>query len=287
MIGQLVDDLTGKQLGKYRLVQRIAQGGSGTVYKARTAEDKFSFAIKILNPELDVRKFSGPMNKEYEICKELRNQRILKYFDIGSYEDRPFFVMEYFEGDSIGKLLKNEEKARMLQARAHEIVQHMAEAVAYVHLQGIIHRDIKADNFMYSEEKQDVKLIDFSTAVRAHRGILSLLNFTKPAIVGTPSYMAPEQINRKRPTVSADIYSFGAMLFEIFTGRPPFTGNSQNEILSKILKSPAPQMNRMNPDVSMDFNNLVKNMLAKSPEQRPHSMEHFLSAFTRIPIFKT
>lgn len=286
MIAQAVEDLTGKQLGKYRLVQRIAQGGAGTVYKARTAEDKFSFAVKILNPELDAKKFTGPMEKEYEICKELRNQRILKYFDLSTYDNRPFFVMEYFDGDSVAKLLKNEEKARMLQARAHDIVQHMAEAVAYIHLQGIIHRDIKADNFLYSEEKQDVKLIDYSTAVRAHRGVLSLLNFTKPAIVGTPSYMAPEQIDRKRPAVSADIYSFGAMLFEIFAGRPPFTGSNQNELLSKILKTPAPQLNRFNSDISMDFNNLVKNMLAKSPEQRPHSMEHFLSAFTRTPIFK-
>lgn len=286
MIAQAVDDLTGKQLGKYRLVQRIAQGGAGTVYKARTAEDKFSFAIKVLNPELDAKKFTAPMAKEFDLCKSLRNQRILKYFEFNMFEDRPYFVMEYFEGDSLGKLLKNEESARMLQARAHQIVQHMAEAVAYIHLQGVVHRDIKADNFLYSAEKQDVKLIDFSTAINARRGVLSFLSFGKQAIVGTPSYMAPEQINRKRPTPAADIYSFGAMLFEIFVGRPPFTASTQNELLTKILQSPAPQMNRFNPDVSIDFNNLVRNMLAKNPEQRPHSMEHFLSAFVRTPIFK-
>lgn len=287
MIAQALENLTGKQVGRYRLVQRIAQGGMGTVYKARTAAEKFSFAVKILNDELDARKHTGAMEKEYKICKELRNQRILKYFDYNTHEGRPYFVMEYYEGDCLGKLLKNEETAETLRARAHELVQHMAEAVAYMHLQGVIHRDIKADNFLYSMERRDVKLIDFSTAVRAHRGILSLLNFTKPAIVGTPSYMAPEQITRQRPTIAADIYSFGAMLFEMFAGRPPFTGGNQNELLNRILQSPAPQLNRFNPDVSMDFNKLVKNMLAKNAEQRPHSMEHFLSTLSRIPIFKT
>lgn len=286
MIAQMVDDLTGKQIGKYRLVQRIAQGGQGTVYKARTASDKFSYAVKILNPELDVKKFAPAMQKEYEICKPLRNKRILKYFDFGEYEQRPYFVMEHFAGDPLGKLIKNEERCRQLRAKAHDVVQHMAEALAYIHLQGIIHRDIKADNYLYNEETNDVKLIDFSTAISARRGIISLLSFKKPAIVGTPSYMAPEQINRKRPTISADIYSFGAMLFEIFAGRPPFTGNNQNELLNRILQTPAPQLSRFNPDISTDFNNLVKNMLAKDAEQRPHSMEHFLSTFTRTAVFK-
>lgn len=287
MIAQAMENLTGRQVGRYRLVQRIAQGGMGTVYKARTAADKISFAVKILNEELDARKYTGAMEKEYRTCQELRNQRILKYFDYNTHEGRPYFVMEYYEGEPLGKLLKNEESARMLRSRAHVVVRHMAEAVAYIHLQGVIHRDIKADNFLYNAERQDVKLIDFSTAVRAHRGILSLFNFTKPAIVGTPSYMAPEQITRQRPTISADIYSFGAMLFEMFAGRPPFTGSSQNAVLNQILQTPAPQLKRFNPDVSPEFNNLVKNMLAKNVEQRPHSMEHFLNTFSRLSVFKT
>lgn len=282
-----VEDLTGKQIGKYRLVSRIAQGGAGMVYKVRTASLKFPLALKLLHSELATKKkHVVEMEKEYALCKGLRNKRLLKYFDGGSYEGRPYLVMEYFESETIAKIIKDEQRVRQFRARAHDIVQHMAEAVVYIHLQGIIHRDIKADNFLYNEEKNDIKLIDFSTAVNAHRGIVSLLDFRKPAIVGTPSYMAPEQIKRHRPAISADIYSFGAMLFEIFAGRPPFTGKNQNEVMTKVLKSPPPKLSKYNTQVSPAFETLVRNMLAKNPDQRPHSMEHFLSSFTRTPVFK-
>ncbi len=282
-----VEDLTGKQLGKYRLVSRVAQGGAGMVYKARTAALKFPLAVKILHAELaNEKKNIISMEKEFALCKTLRNTRLLKYFDLGKHENRPYIVMEYFDSFPLSKVIRDREKARQLQARAHTIVQHMAEAVIYMHLQGVIHRDIKADNFLYNEETNDIKLIDFSTAVNAKRGIISLLDFRKPSVVGTPSYMAPEQIKCRRPAITSDIYSFGAMLFEIFAGRPPFVGESQNEVMTKILKSVPPKLSKFNPDVSPAFEGLVKNMLAKNPEQRPHSMEHFLSSFSRMPIFK-
>lgn len=283
-----VKALIGKQIESYRIASHIATGGVGNVYRANSPKYQFRLAVKILKSERKTDKqAAADIGREFEICKNLHHAGILKYLDFGTYQMRPYLVMEYFSGTSIKKLLKDEEEKKHIQGRSNEIIKLMAEIVEYLHSKNIVHRDIKADNFLYDPKSHAVKLIDFSTAVSSKQSVTSFLDFMKKQpIVGTPSYIAPEQIERKSPTPSIDIYSFGAMLFEIFAGQPPFVSEDQNELLNMVLQSPPPLLRKINPDVTMDFSQLVNNMLNKDPDARPLSMTHFLSTFSKISVFR-
>jgi serine/threonine protein kinase len=153
-----------------------------------------------------------------------------------------------------------------------------------LHEQGWLHRDVKPDNFLVNEQA-DVKLIDFAIADRVRTGISKLLG-GRSKIQGTRSYMSPEQIRGERLDVRSDIYSFGCLLFELVSGRPPFTGGNPDELLQKHLKAPVPSAVASNADTSAEFSALIAQMMTKSREQRPASMKHVLDALDDIRIWR-
>jgi serine/threonine protein kinase len=160
-----------------------------------------------------------------------------------------------------------------------------ASGLQYLHEQGWVHRDIKPDNFLVNEAG-DATLIDFALAHRIRTG-LSKLFAGRTRIQGTRSYMAPEQIRGQSLDARADIYSFGCMLFELSSGRMPFTGINPEDLLRKHLNAPVPVLASVNRNVTSDFSDLVAMMMAKEADQRPDSVEDFIRHFRSVRVFRS
>jgi serine/threonine-protein kinase len=167
-----------------------------------------------------------------------------------------------------------------------EIIQSCAEGLRHVHERGWIHCDVKPDNFLV-DEQANVKLIDFSIARHAKKKSRFWSGFGKSkSIQGTRSYMSPEQIRGRAIDLRSDVYSFGCVCFEVLTNRPPFTGVSPDDVLSKHLKAPLPSLQAFNNRVTNEFAALVAQCLSKNPDGRPQSMKDFLDAYQGMQVFR-
>ncbi|MCH5373994.1 MAG: serine/threonine protein kinase, partial [Planctomycetes bacterium] len=170
-----------------------------------------------------------------------------------------------------------------LEYLAEKIIEQTTHGLHYLHQRGWVHCDIKPDNLLVNDDGH-VKLIDFTIAQRPKRNLLSLLGFKQP-VRGTRSYMSPEQIRGERLDGRSDIYSLGCVIFELLTGRPPFTGSSPNELLEKHLRSSIPTVVVYNKDVTKECADLIRRMMGKKRETRPESMWEVLQEFRNIQIF--
>ena len=165
-----------------------------------------------------------------------------------------------------------------------KIVEQAAEGLYYMHTKNWIHLDIKPDNFLVSRDGV-TKLIDFTIAEKKKTGLSKLLYSAKVA-KGTRSYMAPEQIRRKVCDERTDIYSFGCVLYELCTGKPPYTGDTPNDLLNRHLSASIPSPIVHNDNVSKEFATLVKRMMSKKASDRPDSVWEFLKEFRAMQIFR-
>ena len=164
------------------------------------------------------------------------------------------------------------------------IIEQMCEALVYLHAQGWIHRDVKPDNFLVSEEG-NVKLIDFALAQRLKGGISKLLG-PKGRIQGTRSYMSPEQIRGGALDGRADLYSLACTLYELLGGKPPYTGANANDLLLKHLRAAVPTLESANHNVTPEFGELIRRSMAKKASSRPKSIEDFLTDFRMVRVFR-
>ncbi len=168
-----------------------------------------------------------------------------------------------------------------------KIAEQATASLGYLHSQGWVHRDVKPDNFLMNKAGT-VKLIDFAIAER-RKGVLGKLFPSRMKIQGTRSYMSPEQIRGKGVDERSDIYGLGCMLFELVAGKPPFTGQSTQELLTKHLRNSPPPLQSAGRDATNEFSDLIRKMLAKEPAARPKSMNdisqllHGMRVFNRMP----
>jgi len=165
------------------------------------------------------------------------------------------------------------------------VIEQAAEAIYYMHEKGWIHRDIKPDNFLVSREGE-TKLIDFTIAEKKKTGFGKIFHRSGVVVQGTRSYMAPEQIQGKVCDERTDVYSFGCVLFEAVTGKPPYTGQNPNDLLSKHMTASIPSPIVYNENVTPEFAGLIRRMMAKKPADRPVSMWDFLKEFRVTSVFK-
>lgn len=241
------------------------------------------FAIKLLAGENARNKEEIAFLKhESQVGRGLTHPNVIKLFEFGSDGDFVYMVMELFPAPNLKTLINQGIEA--LQPHAAAILRGAAEGLAYFHSQGWIHRDIKPDNFLV-KLPGEVKLIDFALATR-RKGGLARLFATRTKVQGTRSYMSPEQIRGQALDERADLYSFGCMAYELLGGKPPFTGATTNELLNKHLRAPVPPLQASNQNVSDDFAQLARRMLAKKPEDRPESMGEFLRELRGMQIHK-
>jgi len=274
------EDLKNRQIGGYRCLMRIAEGGTSMVWKAQTLDAKHQVAIKLLKPEaIRDRSVRRAFARELKLCHALHHPGLLRYREGGSFEGTPYIVLEYFESLSLKQRLTPELRRQTLK-RADKILIHAARALDYIHEHGIVHRDVKPENLLVGDEG-DTKLIDFSAALH---GIAKWLPFARQA-VGTPSYVAPEQLLRKAAKPAADIYAFGAVIYEMLAGRPPFVGETQGEMLQRKLTADPPLLSRLNREVTPGLDKLVSAMLARSPGDRPCDCKAFLRQLQKTGVF--
>jgi serine/threonine protein kinase len=273
-------------IGGYRLRNLMMTGQSSQVWEVVEVSSMRHFAMKLLLPEkareAEHRQF---LMHEAEVGKQLAHQNIIKIVTVIRDPKNPCFVMEFFPAGSL-KLRMMRKQTELTHDRAMDILKQSATALAFMNAKGWVHRDVKPDNILVSSAG-DVRIIDFALAVRVEKqSVLGKLFRRKGKAMGTRSYMSPEQIRSEPLDGRADIYSFGASAYELTTGRPPFRGATNQELLAKhiIEKAQTPQV--YNPMVTDEFSDLILRMLAKKREHRPRDFHEVLMAMRTMKVFK-
>jgi serine/threonine protein kinase len=267
-----------RYFGDYELVDEIAAGGMGIVYKARQVSLNRIVAVKMilkgtLASEDDVKRFRA----EAEAAANLQHPGIVAIHEVGLHEGQHYFSMDFVEGHSLAQLPREQP----LSARqAAEYVRDAAEAVHYAHQQGTLHRDLKPSNVLIDRHNR-VRITDFGLAKRIEDN--SDLTLTGQ-ILGTPSYMPPEQALGKRSLIgtASDVYSLGAVLYELLTGRPPFRGESPGETLRQVetLDPVSPRL--LSPAAPRDLETICLKCLEKEPHKRYLTAQHLADDLGRF-----
>ncbi len=265
------------QLRGYEILEHVATGGMGKVYKGRQISLDRMVAIKTLSPKLsNDDAFKNNFIREARSAGKLNHPNLVQVHDVDKEGEILYFAMEYVEGHSVKELL---EKDKVISPqRTLDIVIQACSALDYVHQNKLIHRDMKPDNLIIDNEGQ-VKLVDLGISK-------SLKDKDDSAetgrVVGTPHYISPEQARGEALDGRSDIYSLGATMFHMLTGHTPFKGKTSKEILQQHLYTKAPELKAVKSDLSEELSDLVAAMLAKDPEKRPASAGELLTKLEEI-----
>jgi serine/threonine-protein kinase len=262
-------------------------GQTSQVWEVVELSSSRHFAMKFLLPEkARDSEYRGLLVHEANVGIKMRHPNVIKIIHLQRDSQNPWFVMEFFPAGSI-KLRLVRKQLDFIRERSMDILKQTSTALAYMNTSGWVHRDVKPDNILMNAAGE-LRLIDFALAKRVERkGLFGNLFRRKGKAQGTPSYMSPEQIRNERLDGRADIYSFGASAFEIVTGRPPFRGQSMQDLLQRhIIEKPTPPKT-YNPEVTDEFSDLVLRCLAKKREDRPKDFHEILMALRNLRVFKS
>lgn len=270
-------------VGAYRLLRMIRAGKACQIWEAVRELENERCVLKILRKEFwNDRDEVGLLKHEYFVGKDLDHEHVIRIYEFDIVRGTPFLALESFESLNLKQWLReNPEPDRALLA---SLIEQSALGLEHLHSHGWVHRDVKPDNLLVNSEGL-VKLIDFAIAQKMRSGLGRLFG-GKGKIQGTRSYMAPEQIRNEAIDFRADVYSFGCTIFELISGKLPFTGINADDLLQRHLKSPVPSLMALDHKVTEEMSNLVGRMMAKRREERPASMTEFLAAFRamRLPL---
>ena len=268
--------------GRYRIGAQIARGGMSTVYAAIDTRLDREVAVKVMDPALAQEPaFRTRFEREARAVAKLSDPTLVNVFDQGVDEDYVFLVMELVEGGSLRELLK--ERGPMPPHAAVAVMKPVLGALALAHSKGMIHRDIKPDNVLISDDHR-VKLADFGL-VRAINTAMGEQSETTTAVngqvIGTVGYLSPEQVRGENLTQASDVYSAGILLFELLTGRTPFKGGTAVETAMARINRPVPAPSTLMPDVPPEIDELVLRACHRDPRQRFQDGTEFLDAVER------
>ena len=263
------------RIGPYDIIALLGAGGMGEVYKARDARLDRIVAIKICGG-----RFSDRFEREARAISSLSHPHICALYDVGREDSMEFFVMEYLEGESLEARLR---RGPLPIEEALRTAIQIASALDAAHRKGVIHRDLKPGNVMLT--RSGAKLLDFGLAKIAETIAFSDTDSTQlqgpitveGTILGTLQYMPPEQLEGKPSDARSDIFSFGAMLYEMITGRKSFAGSSQASLIAAVMATNLPPISSLQPLSSPALDRLVGRCLAKSPDDRWQSAGDLLS----------
>lgn len=253
----------GTNLDGFEIKEVIGHGAFSDVYLAVDAEGR-QVVLKCPHDAImgDTSTFDR-FRRELEIAKKLDHPGIQHSYDLGAHRSRPYLVMEYVEGETLRGLLNREK--RLPTARAIVLTQQLAEAMAYAHSQGVYHRDLKPENLLITPEGRLV-VTDFGIALLSGARRLTWRWLT--STVGTPDYMAPEQIQGKRGDARTDIYAIGIMLFEMLAEHVPWEGDNPLAVMQQHLSAPLPDLHAINSSVLPPLEAIVRKCLRKDPDER-------------------
>jgi serine/threonine-protein kinase len=281
------DPFLGKRIEKYDIRCRIGEGGMGEVYEAKHVHIGKRVALKVLREDFSRKEdVVERFRQEARSASIIGHENIIDITDFGTTTDgRFFFVMEYLEGEDLATVF--ERQRTIPYERALLIIKQVCKGLMAAHEKGIVHRDLKPENiFLVSAGKKGelVKILDFGIAkmqVLDEEG----KKLTKTGVVfGTPEYMSPEQAAGKEVDERIDIYALGVIMYEMFTGTVPFTGDTFMSILTKHMFEPVPEMRFLNPNLSIPvaMEQVVMRTLEKEPDQRIGSMAELLDAIRKV-----
>ncbi|MCH8268371.1 MAG: serine/threonine protein kinase [Acidobacteria bacterium] len=255
-------------LGRYEILGELGRGAMGTVYRARDPKIDRIVAVKTIRAlglsADDEAGYRERFFREAQAAGKLSHPGIVTIYDVGEEETTktPYIVMECVSGQTVESLLTGKAAERLPLETTLDLVKQIAEGLDYAHAQGIVHRDIKPANILVTAENR-AKITDFGIAK------LAVTQFTMTGVLlGTPSYMSPEQLNGKTVDGRSDLFSLGIILYWMLTRKKPFTGENLTEVSFKIAyKDPVPAT-QLNPSLGLDFNYVLDRALAKDPARR-------------------
>jgi eukaryotic-like serine/threonine-protein kinase len=268
---------SGEFLDRYWLGERVASGGTGSVFRARDRETGLPVAIKILHPAVARNRVAlERFRHTAEISRKLDHPGLVKVLSDDRAGDG-CVVMEWVDGQPLRQIIDG--NGALSPGRAIRITLAVCQALDYLHNRGVLYRDLKPENIMVDAEDR-IKLIDFGMASES-RGIL----WARPSLddsMGTPDYASPEQLKGKRGDVRSDIYSLGIMLFEMLTGEVPFSGVDWNTAVELRALVDPPALCEVNPELSPGLEKVVDRAIARDRKDRYASVREFLSELSKL-----
>ncbi len=271
---ELLERLQQALADRYAVERELGQGGMATVYLAEDLRHRRKVALKLLKPELAAVLGSGRFLKEIEVTAGLHHPHILPLYDSGSADGQLFYVMPFIEGESLRDRLSREKQLPLDDAL--QITREVADALAYAHSHGVVHRDVKPENILLESEHAVVADFGIARAVSAAAG--ERLTQTGVA-VGTPAYMSPEQASGSKDLDGrSDVYSLACVLYEMLSGETPYTGPTAQAILAKKLSEPLPRISVVRETVPAGIETALGKALARTAADRFATASEFAAA---------
>jgi serine/threonine protein kinase/Tfp pilus assembly protein PilF len=261
---------------RYEILEELGKGGMGEVYRVKDKKLNEEMALKVLKPEIAADKATIERFKnELKLARKIAHRNVCKMYDLNEEKDIPYITMEFVKGEDLKSLIQ--KKGRLSMDDTLKIAQQICEGLAEAHDLGIVHRDLKPQNIMI--DRRDIaKIMDFGIARSTEAPGVTQTG----VIMGTPDYMSPEQVEGEKIDQRSDLYSFGVILFEMTTGRPPFPGESALSVILKHKTETPPSPSGINREISSNLNRLILMCLEKDPEKRFQSAEELLSGLTKL-----
>ena len=264
----------GENVGPYRIVEQLGQGGMATVFKAyHPALDRY-VAIKALHPAfMEDPNFLARFQREARVVAKLEHEHIVPIYDYAEHAGRPYLVMKFIEGETLKAHLR---KSRLTKEKILKIMEAIGAALGYAHDRGVLHRDIKPSNVLITPEGR-IYLADFGLARIAEAGQSTL---SSDMMLGTPHYISPEQARGEIDLdAGTDIYSLGIVLYELCVGKVPFTSDTPFSIIHDHIYTPLPLPRSINPNVPEDIERVLLKALAKDRNVRYQGVQEFVIQF--------
>ena len=262
------------KVGRYKIKSELGRGGMATVYRAHDPSSNREVAIKVLPPEMLHNLVTrARFKRELKLIASLEHPAIVPVYDVGEDNDQPFFVMRYMSGGSLATMIKRE---RFSLSDAAVIIERLASALDHAHSKGIIHRDIKPDNVLF-DAGNNPYLSDFGVAKFTEAAVSA----TGHDVMGTPAYISPEQARGENVDHRADIYSLGAILYEMLTGKRPYPGDTVIGVAVQHLNDPIPDILKVRPDLPVEVDDIIRTAMAKDKQKRYNTAQDLALALNK------
>jgi len=269
----------GSRFGRYEIERHLGRGGMGDVYLVRDTVINRRAALKTIRPDAnlatqEVIEMRQRFYREAQTAGQLTHSNIVTIYDVGEDLGMSYIVMEFVEGETLAQLMKRQ---RFSVQQIKHVIYHAGMGLDYAHASGVFHRDVKPDNIMVSTAGL-VKVMDFGIA----RIVESSLTKTG-SVMGTPAYMSPEQVNGEKIDGRSDIFSLGVILYELLTGKKPFTGETISSLMFAIIKSDPTQPSTLDAKVHTTWDAILRKALAKNRDERYPTAREFAAAVRDAP----